>query len=134
LACHLIVLVILFICSQSVNIFAALYSCLLLAVRTGVVRGAALLGTRLLIVVVVLFSAHHQLVALPQKRRRSAHYLAVSISARKEVCGLSDGRDQLLGRLDRVVRTIVLHRHLEVCVHHPVAPTHVYCAAWVQRC
>ena len=49
------------------NIFTALYSCLLLAVRTCVVGGAALLGTRLLIVVVVLFSAHHQLVALPQK-------------------------------------------------------------------
>jgi len=93
LACQLIVLVILFICSQSVNIFAALYSCLLLAVRTGVVRGAALLGTRLLIVVVVLFPAHPQLVALPQKCRRSTHKLSVSISARKEICGLSNGRN-----------------------------------------
>lgn len=65
------------------DIFTPLYSVLLLAVRTRIVRGATLLGTWLVIVVVVLFPTQGQLVALSKQRRGSTRHLAVCIPARQ---------------------------------------------------
>lgn len=109
---------------------------LLVAVRTRVVRGTWLLiPTTLMIVVVVVFlSREDQLVALPQERRGPTPNLTVCIPTRKQVCRLSNRRNHLLCRLDRVVWTIVLHCHLEVRVHHPIAPTHVDSPTRVQSC
>ena len=113
-----------------------LNSVLLVAVRTRVVRGARLLiTTTLMIVVVVVFLAReHQLVALAQERRGPTPNLSVCIPTRKQVRRLPNRRNHLLCRLDRVVRTIVLHGHLEVRVHHPIAPTYVDSPTRVQSC
>lgn len=62
--------------------------------------------------------------------------LLIGVAGAEEVGGLTDGSDHLFGALDRVVRAVVFHRHLEVSVHHArvqiVAPAHVDRARWVQ--
>lgn len=131
-----------FVCGRATRVANRGVLVLLVAVRRGVVRRAALLESRagLLIVVVVLFAAQHQLVGLAEERRGAPAgpaNLAVCVATLQQVRGLPDCGDHLLGRLDRVVRRVVLHRHFEVRVHHPcvqvVAPTHVDRPTRVER-
>ena len=112
-----------------------LNSVLLVAVGTRVVRGTWLLITLMIVVVVVVFlSWEDQLVALAQERRGPTPNLSVCIPTRKQVCRLPNRRNHFLCRLDRVVWTIVLHGHLEVRIHHPIAPAHVDSPTRVQSC
>lgn len=91
-------------------------ACILVRVRARVVRGAALLQTHTRIVV-VLFPAHHQLIALTQQSGGSPRNLGVLVAtSAQQVRGLPDRGNHFLRALDRVVRTVVLHRHLEVRV------------------
>ena len=79
----------------------------LLAVRTCVIAGAALLEwAARLHVVVVFLAAQRVLGALPQERGTRPDP--------RQVVRLADRRDHLLRRVDGVVRVVVLHRHLEV--------------------
>ena len=62
--------------------------------------------------------------------------MAVRVPTSEQVRRLADGRDHLLRRLDRMIRAVVLHGHLEVSVHHAavhiVAAAHVNRSRWVQ--
>jgi len=106
-------------------------------VWTCVVARTALLHLPALNVVVVLFPRQHELVALAEERRGTRGPQPVCVPARHQVGRLPNRGDHLLCRLDRVVRTVVLHRHFEVGVHHAwvqvVARAHVDRARGVQR-